>query len=69
MKKKMKKVLVALLVAVVSFCTLTTSVNAVPQSLELGSTERLKGYVAGTYFSLKQQTNGDVVYCLEQLEI
>ena len=65
MKKKMKKVLVALLVAVVSFCTLTTSVNAVPQSLELGSTERLKGYAAGTYFSIKQQTNGDVVYCLD----
>ena len=64
MKKIFKKVLVALLIAVVSYCTLTTTVNAVPQTIKLGSAEAVPGYVAGTYFTTKTTTDGDLMYCL-----
>ena len=64
MKKKLKKILVAFLVAIVSYCTLTTSVYAVPQSIELGGTEQVPGYIAGTYFTTKTTIDGDLMYCL-----
>ena len=62
--KKLKKVLVALLVAIISCCTLTTTVNAVPKTIKLGDAKRIPGYVAGTYFSTKQATDGNYMYCL-----
>ena len=64
MMKKIKKVLVALFVAVISYCTLTTTVNAVPETIQLGNPEAIKGYVAGVYFSTKTTTSGEYVYCL-----
>lgn len=64
MKKKIKKFLVAILVAVVSYCTLTITVNAVPQKIELGSSESVPGYVAGTHFTTKVSTTGELMYCL-----
>ena len=63
--KKIKKVLVALLIAIVSYCTLTTTVNAVPKTIQLGSAESIPGYVAGTYFSTKISTDGNYMYCLD----
>lgn len=62
--KKLKKVLVAMLIAVVSYCTLTTTVNAVPQEIQLGSPESVPGYVAGTHFTTKVSTSGELMYCL-----
>ena len=64
MKKRFKKVLVALLIAIVSYCTLTTTVNAVPQTIKLGGAEAVPGYVAGTYFTTKTTTSGELLYCL-----
>lgn len=64
MKKQIKKFLVAILIAVVSYCTLTTTVNAVPQEIQLGSSQSIPGYVAGTYFTTKTTTSGDYMYCL-----
>ena len=64
MKKKLKKIFITLLIAIVSYCTLTTTVNAVPQSIELGGTESIPGYVAGTYFTTKTTVDGDYMYCL-----
>ena len=64
MKKKIKKFLVAILIAVVSYCTLTTTVNAVPQEIQLGNAQSVPGYVAGTYFTTKTTTSGDYMYCL-----
>lgn len=64
MKKQIKKLLVAILIAVVSYCTLTTTVNAVPQEIQLGSSQSIPGYVAGTYFTTKTTTSGDYMYCL-----
>lgn len=64
MKKKFKKILVAFLIAVVSYCTLTTSVNAVPQTIQLGGTEQVPGYISGTYFTTKTTIDGDLMYCL-----
>lgn len=62
--KKLKKILVAILIAVVSYCTLTTTVNAVPDKIELGSPESVPGYVAGTHFTTKVSTSGELMYCL-----
>lgn len=64
MKKQIKKFLVAILITVVSYCTLTTTVNAVPQEIQLGSSQSIPGYVAGTYFTTKTTTSGDYMYCL-----
>jgi len=64
MKKKLTKILTAFLIAVVSYCTLTTTVNAVPQSIRLGSPESIPAYVAGTYFTTKTTVDGKYVYCL-----
>lgn len=64
MKKQISRVLVGLLVAVISFCALTTTVNAVAQSITLGDPETLPGYVAGTYFTTKTTSSGEYLYCL-----
>ena len=64
MMKKIKKVLVALFVAVISCCTLTTTVNAVPQTIQLGNPESIPGYVAGVKFTTKTTTSGELMYCL-----
>ena len=63
--KKAKKILVALLISIISYCTLTTTVNAVPKTIRLGSATSIPGYVAGTYFSTKISTDGKYMYCLD----
>ena len=63
--KSLKKFLVAVLVAVVTFCTLQTTVNAVPQSIQLGSPEQLDGYIAGVRFTTKTTIDGELLYCLD----
>ena len=63
MMKKIKKVLVALFVAVISYCSLTTTVNAVPETIQLGDTTAVPGYVAGVHFTTKTTTSGELMYC------
>lgn len=65
MKKQLSRVLTMVLVAVIGFCTFTTTVNAVPQTITLGSPETLPGYVAGTYFTTKTTSAGEYLYCLD----
>ncbi len=64
MKKQLKKILVAILIVIISYCTLTATVKAVPQKIDLGSPESIPGYVAGTYFTTKVSTSGELMYCL-----
>ncbi len=64
MKKKFKKILAAFLIAVVSYCTLTTTVNAVPETIQLGSPEQVPGYISGLTFTTKTTIDGDLMYCL-----
>ena len=63
--KNLKKFLVAVLIAVVTFCTLQTTVNAVPQSIQLGNPEQLQGYIAQVRFTTKTTTDGELLYCLD----
>ena len=63
--KNLKKFLVAVLIAVVTFCTLQTTVNAVPQSIQLGNPEQLQGYIAHVKFTTKTTTDGELLYCLD----
>ena len=63
--KNLKKFLVAVLIAVVTFCTLQTTVNAVPQSIKLGNPEQLQGYIAQVRFTTKTTTDGELLYCLD----
>lgn len=63
MKNTMKKVIMVVLAFTIFASTICT-VNAVPQSIKLGSAESLKGYVAGFGFSTKKTTSGEYLYCL-----
>lgn len=63
--KNLKKFLVAVLIAVVTFCTLQTTVNAVPQSIQLGNPEQLQGYIAQVRFTTKTTADGELLYCLD----
>lgn len=63
--KNLKKFLVTVLIAVVTFCTLQTTVNAVPQSIKLGNPEQLQGYIAQVRFTTKTTTDGELLYCLD----
>lgn len=63
--KNLKKFLVAVLIAVVTFCTLQTTVNAVPQSIQLGNPEQLQGYIAHVKFTTKTTADGELLYCLD----
>ena len=64
MKNKLEKILAALLVAVITLCSFTTSVNAAAKTLKLGNAENIQAYVAGTYFTTKTTASGKYVYCL-----
>lgn len=64
MKKKISKILAAFLVAIISFCTFTTTVNAAASKLQLGAAENVPAYMAGTYFTTKTTKDGKYVYCL-----
>lgn len=57
-----KKLALVLIAVITLFTTINT--NAVAESIQLGEVTSLPGYVAGTKFGLKTQTNGKVVYCL-----
>ena len=65
MKKKLSKILLVALIAVISCVTLTTTVNAVPDSIELGGTESIPAYIAQTHFTTKTTIDGNYVYCLD----
>ena len=61
--KKIKMLIALLLISVMTFGNMQ-SVNAVAQTIQLGSTENVPGYIAGIHFTTKTTTSGDYVYCL-----
>ena len=60
--KKLTKALLLVLISSIMFCT--TNTNAVDQSIQLGNSTALTGYVSGVKFSTKTKSNGELVYCL-----
>ena len=65
MKKTFKKTILSVLVALLVFVSATTSTYAVPQTITLGGTETLEGYVSGVKFTTKTTADGGYVYCLD----
>lgn len=61
--KKIKMFIALLLISVITFGSMQ-SVEAVSQTIQLGSTENVPGYIAGIQFTTKTTTSGDYVYCL-----
>ncbi len=61
----MKKILFSLLlVALIGVTTLT--VNAAPQTIQLGDSKEIKtGYIAGVTFETKETTKGEYLYCVD----
>ena len=65
MKKTFKKIILSILVAALVFVTAVPSTSALAQTITLGGTETIEGYVSGVKFTTKTKANGDYVYCLD----
>lgn len=65
MKKSIKKTILSILVALLVFASTATATYAVPQTITLGGTETLEGYVSGVKFTTKTTKDGGYLYCLD----
>ena len=65
MKKSIKKIILSVLVALLVFVSTATATYAVPQTITLGGTETLEGYVSGVKFTTKTTKDGGYLYCLD----
>lgn len=65
MKKSFKKIILSVLVALLVFVSTATATYAVPQTITLGGTETLEGYVSGVKFTTKTTKDGGYLYCLD----
>ena len=65
MKKSFKKLILSVLVALLVFVSTATATYAVPQTITLGGTETLEGYVSGVKFTTKTTKDGGNLYCLD----
>lgn len=65
MKKSIKKTILSVLVALLVFASTATATYAVPQTITLGGTETLEGYVSGVKFTTKTTKGGGYLYCLD----
>ena len=65
MKKSIKKTILSVLVALLVFASTATATYAVPQTITLGGTETLEGYVSGVKFTTKTTKDGGYLYCLD----
>lgn len=65
MKKSIKKTILSVLVALLVFVSTATATYAVPQTITLGGTEALEGYVSGVKFTTKTTKDGGYLYCLD----
>ena len=65
MKKSFKKLILSVLVALLVFVSTATATYAVPQTITLGGTETLEGYVSGVKFTTKTTKDGGYLYCLD----
>ncbi len=63
--KKMKS-LMAIILTSILFLSGTVNVNAVAQTIRLGSGEQVEAYLAGVKFQTKVTTSGEYVYCLDR---
>ena len=64
--KSLRKILLVAILALVVFMGGKTSVNAVEETISLGSAKSLPEYVSGLTFSDKRMTNGEHLYCLHR---
>lgn len=62
--KNLTKTIALLLIGAILFSSSITTVNAVAQTITIGESEPIQGYVAGVHFSTKRSTSGDYLYCL-----
>lgn len=72
MKKNIIKNLnsiLSLILTCVLFFGNAINVNAVPQTINLGSGEKVDAYLAGIGFQTKMTTSGDYVYCLDRTKL
>lgn len=65
MTKSIKKTILSVLVALLVFVSTATATYAVPQTITLGGTETLEGYVSGVKFTTKTTKDGGYLYCLD----
>lgn len=65
MMKSIKKTILSVLVALLVFVSTATATYAVPQTITLGGTETLEGYVSGVKFTTKTTKDGGYLYCLD----
>lgn len=63
--KKVKSI-IALMLTSILFLGNAINVNAVAQTIELGSGERVSAYLAGVGFQTKVTKSGEFVYCLDR---
>ena len=63
--EKSKKFLTLLVIAAIAFISMTTSSNAITDTIQIGDAEDLPAYVGGVSFATKTTTNGEYLYCLE----
>ena len=62
--KKFSKKIVTLIIAAIVLVTSITTVNAVENSIQLGSASKTNAYIAGVSFYYKVTTDGRYLYCL-----
>ena len=62
---KFKKIILSFLVAALVFVTGVPTTNALAQTITLGGTETIEGYVSEVKFTTKTKSNGEYVYCLD----
>ena len=65
MKTKVKKILTAMIVLVLTLTSIT-SVSAVANSIQLGKATKTNAYIAGVSFNHKRTTDGKDLYCLSR---
>ena len=65
MKNTLKKTLLSIIVSVLVFVAAMPTAYAVAQTITLGGTEIIEGYVSGVKFTTKTKSNGEYVYCLD----
>ena len=58
MKKTFKKIILSILVAALVFVTAVPSTSALAQTITLGGTETIEGYVSGVKFTTKTTKDG-----------
>ena len=62
--KKIFKTILAVVIAIVTIVATTNTVNAVEDSIQLGTATKTEAYIDGLSFHHKKTTSGESLYCL-----